>query len=259
MTLDFSYSATYQSSTKESTASDSASMKYTTVTYLTDVITGPFTVYSIKAFPGLPESTQMSRAFNEQGVKLRIRKDNRGSARRGKRGASVMPVNGCNPAYHNSSSPLRPENTLPIPRMLWNGPQHDSFPSEPAPKRYRTSMDFGDRMNAAPSYSDRAFGTVLPRPDLFGTYGTSHQLTNAYAPATVSHAPAPTSYVPVTEQVSSPSGASYPVASHQGSSSLGNISNFSHGSQRQDPSNMPSTLAEHYDEAAQFWGPQRWG
>ncbi|KAL1918502.1 uncharacterized protein VTP21DRAFT_3162 [Calcarisporiella thermophila] len=37
----------------------------------------PFTVYSAKEFPGMAESTFLSRSFSDQGVKLRIRKEHR--------------------------------------------------------------------------------------------------------------------------------------------------------------------------------------
>jgi hypothetical protein len=44
---------------------------------LAQVITEPFTVYSAKNFPGMAESTFLSRSFGDQGVRLRIRKETR--------------------------------------------------------------------------------------------------------------------------------------------------------------------------------------
>ena len=40
-----------------------------------EVKSGPFSVYSAKKFPGLSESTAMSRLVNEQGCRVRIRRD----------------------------------------------------------------------------------------------------------------------------------------------------------------------------------------
>ncbi|KAI8583456.1 hypothetical protein K450DRAFT_223765 [Umbelopsis ramanniana AG] len=42
---------------------------------LNSIDTDPFTVYPAKKFPGMEESTSLSRLFAEQGLKIRIRKD----------------------------------------------------------------------------------------------------------------------------------------------------------------------------------------
>ncbi|KAI4180696.1 MAG: hypothetical protein L6R41_007061 [Letrouitia leprolyta] len=52
-------------------------MLKTQVVYIKYVLSEPFTVYSSKAFPGMSESTFMSRSFGDQGVRLRIRKEPR--------------------------------------------------------------------------------------------------------------------------------------------------------------------------------------
>ncbi|KAI9271629.1 velvet factor [Phascolomyces articulosus] len=44
---------------------------------LKSIYSNPFTVYSAKAFPGMLESTFLSRTFSDQGVRLRIRKEHR--------------------------------------------------------------------------------------------------------------------------------------------------------------------------------------
>lgn len=46
----------------------------------------PFTVYSAKRFPGVIESTDLSRTFAAQGIKIPIRKDNDQKNGNGKRG-----------------------------------------------------------------------------------------------------------------------------------------------------------------------------
>ncbi|CAG8619510.1 8996_t:CDS:2, partial [Cetraspora pellucida] len=40
-----------------------------------EVFSAPFKVYSAKKFPGMTESTALSKAFASQGIKLTIRKD----------------------------------------------------------------------------------------------------------------------------------------------------------------------------------------
>ncbi|KAI8142609.1 velvet factor [Fennellomyces sp. T-0311] len=44
---------------------------------LKSIISDILTVYSTKAFPGMLESTFLSRSFSDQGVRLRIRKEHR--------------------------------------------------------------------------------------------------------------------------------------------------------------------------------------
>jgi len=44
---------------------------------LAETLTGVFEVYNTKNFPGMQESTFMSRSFGDQGVRLRIRKESR--------------------------------------------------------------------------------------------------------------------------------------------------------------------------------------
>ncbi|RKP38260.1 velvet factor [Dimargaris cristalligena] len=39
------------------------------------IISDPFTVYSPKRFPGMTESTELSKAFANQGLKIRVRTD----------------------------------------------------------------------------------------------------------------------------------------------------------------------------------------
>lgn len=47
------------------------------VEFLADVITAPFQVYSAKTWPGMGESTAMTRALADQGIRLRLRKEPR--------------------------------------------------------------------------------------------------------------------------------------------------------------------------------------
>ncbi|KAK6344139.1 hypothetical protein TWF696_007782 [Orbilia brochopaga] len=47
------------------------------VHYIKSITSSPFTVYPMKNFPGMSESTFLSRSFGDQGVRLRIRKEPR--------------------------------------------------------------------------------------------------------------------------------------------------------------------------------------
>ncbi|RKO87244.1 velvet factor [Blyttiomyces helicus] len=47
----------------------------TEIYYCTCIYSDPFNVYPAKKFPGMEESTFLSRTFAEQGLKIRIRKE----------------------------------------------------------------------------------------------------------------------------------------------------------------------------------------
>lgn len=47
------------------------------IVQLAVVYSDVFTVYSPKLFPGMSESTFLTRSFSDQGVRIRIRKENR--------------------------------------------------------------------------------------------------------------------------------------------------------------------------------------
>ncbi|KAI8883973.1 hypothetical protein K501DRAFT_183310 [Backusella circina FSU 941] len=44
---------------------------------LNSIFTDPFIVYSAKKFPGVLESTFLSRSFSDQGARIRLRKESR--------------------------------------------------------------------------------------------------------------------------------------------------------------------------------------
>ncbi|KAA8911024.1 velvet factor-domain-containing protein, partial [Sphaerosporella brunnea] len=52
-------------------------MKKNQVVHIKSITSEPFTVYAAKNFPGMSESTFLSRSFGDQGVRLRIRKEPR--------------------------------------------------------------------------------------------------------------------------------------------------------------------------------------
>ncbi|CAI2169579.1 18987_t:CDS:2 [Funneliformis geosporum] len=70
-----------------------------------EVYSGPFKVYTAKKFPGMTESTELSKAFAKQGIKIPIRKDTR-YRKEGSRDPSIEVV------PQSSSSVAVPAKTL---------------------------------------------------------------------------------------------------------------------------------------------------
>lgn len=52
------------------------------VWYIKDIVSNPFPIYSSKNFPGLPETTFLTRSFGDQGIKVRVRKEHRNQVRK---------------------------------------------------------------------------------------------------------------------------------------------------------------------------------
>lgn len=59
----------------EVTTRSAASISHNEVSHLRSIVSGPFTVYSSKTFPGVLDSTFLSRSFCDQGVRIKIRKE----------------------------------------------------------------------------------------------------------------------------------------------------------------------------------------
>ncbi|KAH8812002.1 velvet factor-domain-containing protein [Xylogone sp. PMI_703] len=57
-------------------------MRGTTCYYIKSIISEPFTVYPGKSWPGMAESTFLTRSFSDQGVRLRLRKEPRALLRK---------------------------------------------------------------------------------------------------------------------------------------------------------------------------------
>ena len=61
-------------------------------TLITSIQTDEFTVYPAKTFPGMAESTFLTRSFSDQGVRLRLRKDSRTMTTRKRNSAAASMV-----------------------------------------------------------------------------------------------------------------------------------------------------------------------
>ncbi|KAL1965045.1 hypothetical protein VTN77DRAFT_6105 [Rasamsonia byssochlamydoides] len=115
-------------------------MRKDTVTGLKSIISDRFQVLPPKNFPGMAESTFLSRSFADQGVKLRIRKEARNMMKR----AGPRPED-----FQNI--PRSPDRTA-MPQMHnpafggypTTGREYSTYYGGPV-KRQRTSMDMGTR------------------------------------------------------------------------------------------------------------------
>ncbi|KAL9609143.1 MAG: hypothetical protein Q9167_006071 [Letrouitia subvulpina] len=98
-----------------------------------------FLVFGPKAFPGMTESTFLSRSFGDQGVRLRIRKEPRTLL---KRHASSGLRDDYPPSF-DQQSPSRQRSTTLQPASTNDYGSRFAGYSEPSYKRQRTSVDMG--------------------------------------------------------------------------------------------------------------------
>ncbi|CUS15313.1 unnamed protein product [Tuber aestivum] len=93
------------------------------VVHIKSITSEPFTVYAAKNFPGMSESTFLSRSFGDQGVRLRIRKEPRTLLKR--------PPPGMRPEEYPLSHSARPYMPMPNdsrpyqPQVFAHSPNHE--------------------------------------------------------------------------------------------------------------------------------------
>jgi hypothetical protein len=113
------------------------------VTHRAEVKSAPFTVFSAKKFPGLSESTALSRMVAEQGCRVRIRRDVR-MRRRDNKGGKDWDDFDEEPGYDAARRTATPDNygqppNIPLdadrPRSVSNASSHSLVPPR------RPSMD----------------------------------------------------------------------------------------------------------------------
>ncbi|KAI9034794.1 protein vosA [Aspergillus affinis] len=173
-------------------------MRRDTVHYLKSTISERFTVSPPKSFPGMAESTFLSRSFADQGVKLRIRKEPRTLIKR--------PV----PRPEDFPQPLPPRSpertAIQMSGNAFGGyqPTGREYGYYPPPvKRQRTSIDYGSRAvyddgrmrqmeaypQAATMYSNQpgSYGAMMQYP-------TGHTGVPEYAVRQPQPVPTPTSF-----------------------------------------------------------------
>ncbi|EEH20920.2 hypothetical protein PABG_03151 [Paracoccidioides brasiliensis Pb03] len=109
------------------------------VVFIKSILSKPFTVSPPKNFPGMAESTWLSRSFADQGVKLRIRKEARTLLKR------TLPRT--EPDYSSQLPPRSPErSTAPNQQMGATYQNRDyAYYNGPEAKRSRSSIDVSGR------------------------------------------------------------------------------------------------------------------
>lgn len=95
------------------------------VAHLKSVISHPFTVYPNKTFPGMSPSTFLSRSFCDQGVRIRIRKENRMQMKSNKHGDPEQVVLG----DQEDSKRARDAGQFPDHTAIPHVPLHSSHTS----------------------------------------------------------------------------------------------------------------------------------
>ncbi|THC88794.1 hypothetical protein EYZ11_011761 [Aspergillus tanneri] len=185
-------------------------MRRDAVHYLKSIVSDRFVVSPPKSFPGMAESTFLSRSFADQGVKLRIRKEPRTLIKR--------PV----PRPEDFPQPLPPRSpdrtAIQMPANAFGGYPNAGrdygYYGGPV-KRQRTSVDFGSRgmydadgrMRQMEAYP-QATTMYSNQPGAYGTpmmqYPTGHTGVPDYAVRQPPPVPTPTSFdSPTTGTVTS--------------------------------------------------------
>ncbi|MCJ1463215.1 hypothetical protein MMC07_001820 [Pseudocyphellaria aurata] len=162
------------------------------VVYIKSIISDPFNVYTQKNFPGMSESTFLSRSFGDQGVRLRIRKEPRTLLKR-PNPASLRaedfprPYPQQQPLENRAVPPHKQGGDFSSPSSRGYFPTH----TEQISKRQRTSVDLTNRgvFDQDQRYSER---TYEDQRGNYGTYTTRNQPSQSYSLSYPS-APQPTS------------------------------------------------------------------
>ena len=140
------------------------------VSPLAHCVSNPFTVYSAKRFPGMTNSTELSRSFADQGLKVRIRTDLR-PRKRAREETSYHPVDAYNydttyshPYYSYPPIPQDGTERYAVPYRVegYHDQYYHSVPPRPPPpvlsqldNRTTTLPSFGEAFSAYnPGYQD---------------------------------------------------------------------------------------------------------
>lgn len=156
-----------------------------------EIKTQPFSVFSAKKFPGLMESTQLSKTVADQGCRVRIRRDVRMRKRDGK-GGSGYERREENYSRQRTVTPAAEDPHSIRARSLSNSSEHrvqypepqrrpsivESYPHPPPPPppSYESSssgsrhLSFGDPSSAA-QYSSRQYAPQPPQLTPISTSG----------------------------------------------------------------------------------------
>ncbi|KAL8683570.1 MAG: hypothetical protein Q9186_000482 [Xanthomendoza sp. 1 TL-2023] len=135
----------------------------TEVVYIKSILSSPFEVWTSKSFPGMLESTFLSRSFGDQGRP---------------HPAAIRPED-MPPSFEDPAPPTQRDMTLQSQRSQV-GTYEPRYAGEPSHKRQRTSVDFGDRGVHDPDrYGQRSY---LDQRGSLGSYTPRDQIANTFNP-----------------------------------------------------------------------------
>jgi hypothetical protein len=138
---------------------------------LARTVSDPFVVYATKTFPGLAESTFLTRSFSDQGVRLRLRKDSRTVSTK-KRTIGVV----------TQADQLRASQGI-HGYLPHDGSPHDLSPNGHSPHHMRRLSTFQD----PPGQLDRSRGSMGSQGSY---YGDSPQMRGSeYGTASYGYSP----------------------------------------------------------------------
>jgi hypothetical protein len=140
--------------------------------HITSTLSTVFTVFAAKNFPGLAESTFLTRSFSDQGVRLRLRKDSRTMTTKKRSQAAADIVGG---GYHRDErannaeglTQMDPRTRAPYPSPT-AAPIYDNqagnYPYDTEPMGKRQRVDTGPAYGHAMATYDRGFSSSMTVP-----------------------------------------------------------------------------------------------
>ena len=183
--------------------SPSSSRNY--VHFRLEVKSGPFSVFSAKKFPGLAESTSLSRLVNEQGCRVRIRRDVR--MRRRDKMSDNYPDAGDDSSYPQQDRYQTPQQAPDRPRSLSNTSLDISTPysTERRPSVHEVGYYQATNYQQHPPPPPQSASSYNSHLSFGGSNTPHYQTPTMHAP---SHAP------PLSQYQQPPNAYTYPPPSH---------------------------------------------
>ena len=211
----------------------------------------PFFVFSAKKFPGLSESTPLSRQVAEQGCRVRIRRDIR-VRRRDNKATEGYPKAGEDGHYATSERYSTPQHMPDRPRSISNG-SLDAHPQYNLHRRPSLEMSgyypSSAYAPALPSASTQSASSYQPTHLNFGSPSTPTYQAPTYQKPTMS---APLPPPPTSQQYPPPGNNSqYPPTFHSRQTSAPHNYGYQPTQQPQPSYGLSQTYKEEYQPASE--------
>lgn len=137
-------------------------------------VTAPFTVHPAKSFPGMTESTFLTRSFSDQGVRLRLRKDSRTMTTR-KRNHQHAEVARKHSDWDKQQDPSRQDSII----------EGQITPTERTMGSFPSASSYYDQGSHRGHYAD----SYPPDPSYYGSEGTVKRMRYSMPSNEVSQSP----------------------------------------------------------------------